>query len=60
MDGVLVDALPELEGEEGVLAPGDGLDHVDLVLGLVIRQVGIPLSPDGPDMSKFALMRKCV
>ena len=25
VDGVLVDALPELEGEEGVLPPGDGL-----------------------------------
>ena len=32
MDGVFVDVLPELQGEEGVLTPGNGLYHMDLVL----------------------------
>ena len=32
VDGVFVDVLPELQGEEGVLTPGDRLYHMDLVL----------------------------
>ena len=44
MYGVLVGLLPELEGEEGELAPRHVLLHVDLVL--ILAQVGVPLAPD--------------
>ena len=41
---VLVRLLPELEGEEGVAAPGHVLLHLDL--GLLLGQPGEPLPAD--------------
>ena len=48
MNGVLVRLLPELEGEEGVLAPRDVLLDVDLLL--IVAEVREPLPPDGEEV----------
>jgi len=49
VDGVLVFLLPELEGEEGVLAPWHVLLDVDLVL--VVGQVGVTLAANRPEVN---------
>ncbi len=49
MDRVLVLLLPELEGEEGVLAPWYVLLNVDLVL--VVGQVGVTLATHGTEVN---------
>ena len=49
VDGVLVGLLPKLKGEEGVLAPGDILVDVYLVL-LARGQMGEAFAADGAEV----------
>ena len=48
VDGILVLVLPELQREQGVLAPGNVLLDVDLLL--VVRQVGVTFAADGTNV----------